>query len=329
MAWHPAATVGDTDPLISDAKKELSKFSYGKGLGDTDEYTVGFGTALRQWQVNIHYQVVFKGRPGPDVNLTGVFGYAEKWQMRLLPESRPAASKKVIFTVAGHLGDMLTGPAYFTARWLEERGLVRIQPIGYDNGSIPFNNASGDRELRRCINDPLILPPGTDWAVGAHSQGSIITSYIVEHAAANKHMWPWSHFKGGIQFGNPRRPMNAVAPWVTDPPPPGSEGLAHDCMKAAIPNVAEVSRKGDLYADKKPSQSSEYKTAIYRAVLGDFMGHDSLTEQMVELVASGGLQLWNVFEAIVSGVTGAVHLDQHNMFDLGPCVDHYRRILAV
>jgi hypothetical protein len=333
MAWSPPNEVGDHDPSIVEAKRKLRVYSYGKGLGETDEYTAAFGVALRQFQINRNQQILrgqVTGMPG--MNVEGVLDWATKKNLLILPEQLNPPRVPVIITVAGHLGPMDSGPAYLTARWLEERKLVRIQMVGYDNAQIPFDNDSGEREFLRLINDPTVLPPGTDWAVGSHSQGGIITSDVIEDGMKQRDQWPWNHFKGGVHFANPRRPMGVVAPWVTDPPDPDSEGLAHNCLKAALPGVAEVSRKGDLYADKKRTQSAEYKTAVYRAVAeGDFIsGTDTLGEQMLELVTSGGIGLWHVFQAITSGVVGASKLgDKHGIFDLGPCVDHFRRVLAI
>lgn len=334
MAWSPPNNPGDRDPAIIDAKRALRRYSYGKGLDDSDTYTIEFGVALRQFQINRNQQILNGTvRDMPGMNVDGVLDWATKKNLLILPEqANPPKARRVpvIFTVAGHMGPMDTGPAYLTARWLEEHGLVRIQMVGYDNVQIPFDNDSGRRELRRLINDPIVLPPGTDFAIMSHSQGCIITSDVIEVDINSG--GPWVNFKGGIHFANPRRPMGVCAPWVPDPPDADSEGLAHNCLPAALPGVAEVARKGDLYADKVRDQSSEYKTAVYRAVAeGDFIsGTDTLGEQMKELVLSGGIQLWNVFLAITSGVIGASQLgDKHGIFDLGPCVDYCRRTLAV
>lgn len=336
MAWSPPDGVGeDRDPSIVEAKKKLRAYTYGKGLDLSDLYTVEFGVALRQFQINRNQQILrgqVTGMPG--MNAEGILDWATKKNLGILPEQLDAAKRAkmpLIITVAGHMGGMTTGPAYLTAKWLEDNNLARIQMVGYDNVKIPFDNASGERMFSQLINDPNVLPVGTPWIYMSHSQGCIVTSNVAEKGFATRE-GPWRFCKGGIHFANPRRPMGVVAPWVADPPDNDSEGLAHNCLPAALPGVAEVSRKGDLYADKKRTASAENKTAVYRAVAeGDFFGsNDTLGEQMGELVRSGGFELWNIFLAITSGVVGASRLgDKHGIFDLAPCVGYCRQILGV
>jgi hypothetical protein len=329
MTWQPAQRPGDTDPLISDAKSKLGKFSYGKGLGSSDVYTVEFGVSLTQFQSNRKIEIEFGQKPGPQLSPTGVFDWATKKQLGLIPDP-PSEAKKLIVTVAGHLGNQFDGPAYICAKWMEDRKLVRVMPVGYNNVDIPFQNQTGFDAVMEQIHDPVMLPRGTEWAMMAHSQGAIIAADIMDVIATKRDQWPYSHFKGGVQFGNPRRPRGVVAQWIADPPPAGNQGLAHNCLTAKFPGVEEASRKGDLYADNRPDSAGEYKTAIYRAVMGDVIGGpDTLAEQIGELVKSGGLQLWDVFRAIVDGIQGAAGLDKHNVFDLGPCIDHMRAILKV
>jgi hypothetical protein len=334
MAWAPAQNPGDTDPLISDAKRALGKFSYGKGLGTTDEYTVEFGVALQQWQINIHYQVAFKGRPGPDVNTSGVFDWAAKKQMRILPEDQiPAAKEKPwIIAVPGHMGAWDSGPAYLAAHQLEIEGRCRLQGVGYDNIALPFRNDTGFNELDRILRE--VVPPTAPFLITSHSQGGIVTSDYLEQVllpgkASGKK--PFVNFRGGVHWANPRRPRGVVAPWIVgdDRPSKDSEGLDPNCLAAAIPGMQEVSRRKDLYADKIPGEDAEYKEAVYLAVArNEWTGHNSMAEQIGELVTGFGKQVWPVFRAITGGVQFAVNMDPHNIFDLGPGIDHMRALLT-
>lgn len=326
MAWAPPSKPGDRDPTITAAKRKLRAYSYGQTLDESLEYTVEFGVALIEFQTRRNLQILkgqVTGMPG--MNTQGVLDWATKKNLGILPEQlQPAADKRpVVFTINGHLGGLFDGPAYFTARVLEEQGRVRVQPVGYDNVRLPFNNQSGIAELNRLINE---LPDGTPYAVLAHSQGSIVFCDWWERNTNRP------GFKGGINFGNPRRPMNTAAPWVYDPPPIGSEGLDPNCLLAPIPNVAEVSRDGDLYANKTPSQAAEYKEAVYLAVArGQLFGRNSLTEQIGELAMAFGnpMEIFALFQAIVSGVVGLINLREHGEFDLRPCIDHLAHILGV
>ena len=336
MAYAPPQRVGDRHPLIPAAKAYLhsGKFSYcPKGsLGTTDVYTGEFGVVLRQWEAATHYQVVFKGRPGPDVLVQGIFDWRDQRQMGLLDPPPEQKGLPWIVTVAGHLGAWDSGPAYLTARWLEEHGLARVQAVGYDNVSIPFQSQTGSVELDRVVRE--VVPADTPGLViCGHSQGSIIVSDYLEKvvlpgkARGEK---PFTAFKGGLLFGNPRAPVGVVAPWITDPPPPDSEGLDPDCLDGPIPGVAEVRRRGDLYADKRRSEAAEYGQAVYLAVAkGQLFGKDSLAEQLGELATDFGPEVWAMVSEMVAGVTFAVNMDAHNVFDLGPCVTHLRQVLAV
>lgn len=330
MAWAPPSQPGDRHPSIADAKRKLNAYSYGKGLGTTDEYTVEFGVALIQYQIRRNEQILkgrVKGMPGMEP--IGRLDWATKKNLGILP-APPA--KKVVFSINGHMGGLFDGPAFFTARALEEQGRVRVQPVGYNNVAMPFDNRSGIRELDRLVNDPHVLPPGTEWGIVSHSQGSLVDCFFYRDILTpNRDRWPYSHFRGGVRFGNPMRPMNVVAPWIGDPPPRGSEGLSNQCLTEATPGVAEASRDGDLYANKTPGPAAEYKVAVFRAVQGEFMGTDSLTEQMMEIALGFGnpIEVFAVFQAIVSGVVGLINLREHGEFDLRPCIDHLARVLNV
>jgi hypothetical protein len=328
MTWAPPQHPGDRNPAIVDAKKYLDRFSYGKSLGLTDEYTVEFGVALRQWAANIHYQVIFKGRPGPDVNMQGVFGWAEKMQMGLLDPPVPE-QKPWIITVGGHMGLWDLGPAYWSALPLQDRGVATVQGVGYDAASLPFNNRSGIEELSRIVHH--VKPHGVPWAIASHSQGAIITSDFIEHSVVGHESVPaMSNFRGGVQYGNPRRPRGVVAPWVYDAPDAGTQGLAHNVLATKLPGVEEVARRGDLYADQDPTaESTEWKTAIYRLVVhGSFLsGVDTLGEQLIELISDPTGEGWAIFQAITGGIQFLFNMDPHDNYDLSGATRHLENIL--
>lgn len=333
MAYVPPSQPGDHHEKIPEAKAYLDsgRFSYvPKGsLGDTDEYTVEFGIALIQWQVNIHYQVAFKSRPGPDVNVTGIFDWTVQRQMGI--DDAPPPPKPWIFTVAGHMGAWDNGPAYWSAFPLHEQGRVQLQGIGYDTQSIPFNNAQGYERLDQAITQ--FKPVHTDYAIMAHSQGAIIAcDYIEQKILANPTDPHLAGFKGGVMFGNPRAAVGYTAPWISDPPPKDSGGIAPDRLKAPLPHVEECRRRKDLYADMVPgTEESEYKIAVYRAVAkGELWGGaDSLAEQLAEVAINPIAEVWPMFAAIIGATQFAINMDPHNVFDLTPPREHVARILGV
>lgn len=332
MAWAPPSKPGDTDPSIAAAKAKLRKYSYGRALDTGPVYTVEFGVALMQFKVNRNEQIL-KGtvRNMPGMEVDGELDWAAKKNLEILPAPK---KKPVILTIQGHMGGMFDGPAYFTARDLELRGLVDVQPIWYDNTRKPFNNADGVHRADVIANNPAEIPVGVHWAVLAHSQGSIVfCDWWEQIIKPNRNKWPYSHFRGGINFGNPRRPRNVTAPWVADSPRSGTEGLDPDCLDTAIPGVVEVCRDGDLYTNKRPGTlDSEYTQAVYLAVArGRLFGRDTLAEEIGELALRFGnpLEVWAVFQAIATGVIGVARLDEHVQFDLRPCISHTARILGV
>lgn len=333
MAWAPPRNVGDRDPAITDAKRVLRRYSYGSGLDGSDEYSVEFGVALIEFQTRRNLQIL-RGqvRDMPGIPTLGELSWATKKNLGILPEQQQAKPdhRPVIFTINGHLGGLFDGPAYLTARVLEEQGRVRVQPVGYDNVRKPFNNASGFTEIGNLIN---ALPASTPWAILSHSQGSVIECDFYEQVIApNRNRWPYSHYRGGVRFGNPRRPMNTVAPWIADPPPRGSEGLDPHCLTEPTPGVAEASRDGDLYANKTPGDAADWKEAVYMAVCrGKFFGANTLSAELGQLAMRFGnpAEILALFQAIVSGVVGLINLREHGTFDLRPCIDHVARTLEI
>lgn len=333
MAWSPPSKPGDVHSDVSLAKRALRRYSYGRGLDDSSTYNVAFGVALIEFKTRRNEQIL-KGqvRDMPGMALNGVLDWAAKKNLEILP-APVVKTLPVVFTINGHLGGLFDGPAYFTARVLEEQGRVRVQPVGFDNVRKPFNNTSGVREIDRLVNDPVVLPVGTPWVILSHSQGSVVDcDFYEQYTEPNRDRWPYNGYRGGVRFGNPRRPMNTVASWVADPPPQGSEGLDPDCLDQPTPGVAEVSRDGDLYANKTPGLAADYKEAVYMAVCrGKLTGRDSLVKELGELATRFGnpQEIFALFQAIVSGVSGLIQLREHGEFDLRPCIDHTARILGV
>lgn len=337
MAWEAPDSIGDTDSAVDAAKDQLRKYSYGKDVGDGPVYTVEFGVALIVFQNNRNAQILkgqVRGMPG--MNTVGRLDWATKKNLGILPEQiRPPAAKSlpVVFTINGHMGGLFDGPAYFTARELEKQGRVRVQPVGYNNTRKPFDNVSGVREMIRLVHDPVVLPFGTLWAIDSHSQGSIVDcDFYEQEVAPNRGRWPYSHYRGGVRFGNPRRPMDTVAPWIADPPPKGTEGLDPDCLDEATPGVEECARDGDLYTNKKRGAAGDYTEAVYMAVArGKLTGPDGLVKEIgnIAKIFANPIGVFALFQAIITGVSGLITLREHGEFDLRPCIEHTARVLGV
>lgn len=336
MVWQPASKPGDTDPLISDAKRELRKFSYGRAADDgTDIYTDKFSDALVQYKTNVRLLVQRGVRPGPLPDTDSQFDWATKVQMNLIarstvPGPSPAAGRPLYISVEGHLSDMFVGPAAEVGRVLEAEGLVQWQPTGYNNTAIPFDNESGVRELVRFFNDPRLMPPGRRWAMGQFSQGDIVGSEFML-----RHVFPpggiFHHrlddWVGTLAYGAPYREKDVIAPWVLDPPRPGTQGISDRRMTGGDHGgkYMYVCRRGDIYTENEDTEAGQKKTAIYKAVQGQFLGQGSVFLELLEIGINPTPQMIAVFQAIVSGVMFVGNMSPHGGYDLGPCFDFMRR----
>jgi hypothetical protein len=326
MAYTAPSQPGQTHPKIPGAKRFLARYSYGKGLGDSTEYTVEFGIALRTWAPKFNDEID-RGRAGPKVPTDGSFDWAVQRQMGL-EDAKPLVP--LVLTCMGHLGNMTAGPDYLAARPLEIAKQVQIQMVGgFNNSSIPFQLKPQVAEIHRLLHEPqLRLLERPAWAVSAHSRGALaFCTYWQQRNPADP---IWANFRGGLMFGNPKRPENTVAPWIQDRPGDGTEGLAPDCLTEPIPGVAEVSRRNDLYADKiVGSKASELKVSIYKMVAyGQLFGRDSITEELLDLALKFGPVVWSLFSAISDGVQFAFNMDPHQVFELTPCTQFLRERLT-
>lgn len=263
--------------------------------------------------------------------VTGVMNYTTQKQCGYLKDA-PQQAKPVLFTVEGHLSNMFMGPCAETAKTLEAEGVCRWQPIGYDNVSLPFNNASGENELRRLLSDRVLLPPGTPWGMAIFSQGGIVGSKVfLEHVRPENGSlhWRYQDWVGTLAHGNPYRENNVIAEWVPDPPRPNTQGISNIRMTDTPAAWKEVARRGDLYAENTVDDAGEDKTAIYMAVQNQWSGHpNALLSQIVELIQRPVPETIAMVQAIVSGVMFLGNMTPHGAYDLGPGIDFMRRQLA-
>lgn len=344
MAWVPAHRVGDTDPKISDAKKVLSRYSYGKaeGLGITDTsdvYTEGFGRALSKYKAAIRLLVQNGQRIGPITDTDPEFDWATKVQMNLIPRSNVPAPANIpdkshlplCITVEGHMSDMWIGPAVGTGQQLEREGLVQLQPTGYNNTVIPFDNESGVQEIVRFFRDPVLMPKGRKWLLFGFSQGEIVTAefllrYVFPAGAEfNDRMADWVC---SLEFGAPYREKDQCAPWIMDPPKAGTQGISGKRLYGGNWNdrLQYVVRHGDLYTENEDGHVGEIKTTIYDLVQGDPKGI------LFELLAVGinpTAEIMGIVQAILSGGMFLFNMGPHGLYNLDPVIGWARtKLLA-
>jgi len=300
------------------------KFSYASHLTDTtlfDEPMVGVVIEMQRRYQN-------QGKIG--AHTPGIINLETKYAMGYL--TRPTKPRPVVFTVEGHLSSMWVGPAAETARLLEQGGVCRWQPVGYDNIALPFRNDTGIRELIRLLSDRNLLPPGTPWGLCCFSQGAIVGSEVMLRevfAPSGRLHWRAKDWKATLAFGNPYREKNVVAEWIPDPPRPETEGISPTRIKNTPSRWKEVARRGDLYTEvPSGAASTEHKRAIYLAVMNRWSGHpDSLLTQVMEIVQRPIPEMIAVIQAVTNGVMFLGNMSSHGGYDLKPGIEWMGRQL--
>lgn len=285
---------------------------------------------VAQWRVvmNKRFGGLYTRLHGPLPTDTNVFGpRAAEWQKEY--ESRTGqptdgvvsdsdlrglgiavVTKPVMFTVEGHMSNMFAGPVADTATALENEGRLHHQPIGYNNGAIPFDNASGVNELARLVGATALdngtpFPAGTPWVLGGYSQGGIvITDFYLNHLLPGCDLaWRLPDLRGVLAYGNPCRETGSVAPWSRAQAGPAANGGIDPLVRFGRPGIPEkpanwmdVYRKGDIFADNEPNTGVlTAPTSPLAGALGGLGGLGSLfglpataTSQLSGLLSGGG-----------------------------------------
>jgi hypothetical protein len=297
--------LGDTDPKVTAIKEFLAKkFSYASALDTSPVYNAALAAVVSGMQ----------GKYG--LPSTGIFDYATGVKCgfyKTAPKVLP-----VYFSVEGHMSNMWSGPVADTGTQLAAEGRVHHQPIGYDNGALPFDNASGENEVARLVGSQVLddgtpFPTGTKWALSGFSQGGIVISdFYIDHLLPGCDLaWRTPDLLGVLAYGNPCRQTGSVAPWsVAQAGPAANSGL--DPLKrfglpgfpAKPANWMDVYRKGDIFSDNEPTKEGQVKAAVYQAVArSDFFSNPySILSQIADLFTVPFDEVWAMFQAIVSGI---------------------------
>ena len=322
--------LGDVSPEVRSIKAFLRrKFSYAAGLADDEKFDAALVVVVSDMQQR--YQAAGKLHAGQYV--LGVINYVTKIAMGFVAAPAPKALP-VLFTVEGHLSPWDVGPCAFTAKALEDEGVCRWQGVGYDNVSLPFNDASGIAELDRLFSDTIAFPLGTPWGASCFSQGALVFCQFFLDQVRNpngKHRNRFKDWRGTLAQGNPMREKDVNAPWVPDPPKPGTQGIYDRRMTGTGPGGVleprwrEVNRTGDLYAENPDNSAGKDRTAVCIAVVdGDLFGAGSLAERLWALATDLGDEVWALAQAIIGGVRFLINMAPHGAYDLGPGIDWMR-----
>jgi len=280
---------GDSSEEIRRIKAFMrQKFaSYAGGLADTPLYDQQMFDAVKEMQ----------RRYGLPIN--GLIGYSTKVKMGYLTVT-PSA-KPTLLTVNGAGVDMWTGPQADVARAVEDK--YYWQPIGYDSKPIPM--APGVAQARAELGVQLDKHPG-EWNMVIYSEGALAGSKFFKYDVLPLSS-PYHHrlvdLRKVVAFGNPYRENNVV--WDVDgnPARPGTQGISDDRLVNTPTYWKEIAHHGDIYAENEVSNAGEFKTSIYKAVQGQFVGGpDSLLHQIIELVGNPFGEGWAAAMAIISGI---------------------------
>lgn len=222
----------------------------------------------------------------------------------------------IFVSVEGHASNLFFGPVADTGTQLEGEGLCHHQPIGYENGAIPFNNQSGVDEVNRIFSldeldgawgQKIAFPVGTPIVLAGFSQGMIVVyDFLEQYTGPRK-----DDFLCFLFYGNPCRATNSGG---TD----GTHGLdpyKRFGLAGCVPqpsNAFEVWRKGDIFAQDTDDLKGQLKASIYQVVArGDFFSNpyglvSELLTQFGALASADYFELLTfgigVVQAIISGI---------------------------
>lgn len=307
------------------------KFSYARSLADTRVFDQEMVTAV----VEMQRRYVESGALIPGRFISGVVNAETKYVMGFL--KRPAKPRPIIFTVEGHMSNMWIGPCAAIGAQLEQEGLAVHQPIAYNRTALPFDNASGVREIQRLLNADRLdtgypFPPELDWFLLGFSQGAIVTGRtwldVIRPAKPGTRMAARKdHLKRAIAFGDPYREKDVIAEWVPDPPKRGTQGIS-DRRLDNTPDWWKVhSRHGDMYSENPDDEVGLNRTAIYKIAAENQWagGPAGLLARMGDLVRDPMNGAYDIVKAIIGGVLFLGNMAPHGGYDLGPPMEYIRQ----
>lgn len=329
---------GDFTVQKAKAFMRIKFAKYAGHLADTNIFDQEMATAVFEMQ----HRYVLDGRLVEGQFHWGVLDLETQYVMGF--KRRPEAPLPIIFTVEGHMSNPFFGPCAFVAQTLEAQGVCHWKPVGYNTTAMPFDNESGVRELVRLYSGDKVEGPTIDgrtvwWDFGPEvpsgiidfSQGAIVgNEFKMRYILSGSLTWRERMLKRSLSFGNPYRELDQIAPWVPDPPKPGTAGISDRRFNVAGTPFGEKhrehSRHGDIYAENEQNEAGEKKTAVYKAVQGKFTGKGSLLSEAMQIFSSPMSQVFPVAQAIWSGGMFVFNMGPHGTYDLGPATEWMRGV---
>lgn len=302
--------LGDQDPKVADIQKFLARkyASYAGKLIATGTYDEATADAVAEAQRRLNLQP------------TGIFNYATQLATGYVKVAAPDTSgKPLLVAVEGHMSDMWHGPVADTMTILEAEGRGRFQPIGYENGSIPFNNQSGVQALydvysRETLLDGRPFRRGTKSVLSDFSQGGIVVyDFTTQYLMPGQELdWRTPDILGRLSYGNPTRTTGSAAPWSVGQGGPFTNSGLDPLRRFGLPGnpdkapyvQMDVFRKGDIFSDNEPTTAGKIKAAVYEVVArGDFWSSSaSALAQIADAFKVPLDYVMGAFQAIISGL---------------------------
>ena len=286
-------------------------------------------------------QEIFKneGRMRPEEIIPGVINVAFKYACGYL-------KKEVLlplhFSVEGHASNMWVGPAAWVGEVLRAEGRAIHFPTDYNRHAIPFDNASGVRELARRIGstvihdpgmpEPVKFPEGTPWTASCFSQGAMIWfDFYRQYLMPGKPLhWRLKDLRGVVSCGSPVREKGVVASWIPDPPGPDRQGIMDVRMENTPWWWLEIARKGDRYTDNESTgEVGLYKTAVAKIVTENKWtgGPASMLARVIDVLTPAD-DLIPITMAIIQMIMFVGNMGTHGIYPLDPAVQFLRERLA-
>lgn len=317
MAYKPPNNIGQHHKVIPEAKKYLTRFSYGQGLGTTDEYTAEFGAALHQFAQRVNVQVARGKRSVPLVSLpdkdTGwtPFDWTVQDQMGLIAASSPPPMPEFrniwFLSAPGSGAAWWVGPSFELGEWVKRVLHLNHQPLGFPGGGylglmggdpgLSYNEVIHGQYLELMLQldiNPYVqealqrVADGLDtdiefWFSG-YSQSADGMEDALEKLFGNGGRYAplRDRINGVIQFGNPSTERTGIARKVR----PG-------WLRALVRNV---NTKGDFYAFATDSIRPLFYDEIVEAETSlSFAGH------IVKIALPVILNLFGGFAGLLQG----------------------------
>lgn len=240
--WAPPSKVGDRHPDIIKAKDVLDNYSYGAEVkaekppaGYTDEYTSAFGAALIVYagKVNSDIRAGRNNRKAPLVNTDGVFDWAMKIQMEIIPRAgtppppKPVGPRHAWIVYRGTGG--VIGLDYVSRVCQGAGDLVEeINPdFPASMGGLP-PGAPGTPSARIAINTGfesgcrwIEQNPNRTFGLGGYSLGEIVVARLLDalFTPGGRLYAHRGRFVASFHIGPPARPLGAA--YFNGTPAPG------------------------------------------------------------------------------------------------------------